>query len=154
MNPVIDGGTDLGGRLAWVHVAHGERSQVRFYAEGEYAGTATALPTVDTEVIGVDYRVNLAEAIERVGGDQPVQGNLDPALLFAPWEPLASRVRAILTEGAAAPGEAPAGGPRKVERRFTHLVPMHDGEGGRQLQSPLVQSRLDRAVVRDRPGRG
>ena len=57
MNPVIDGGTDLGGRLAWVHVAHGERSQVRFYAEGEYAGTATALPTVDTEVIGVDYDV-------------------------------------------------------------------------------------------------
>ncbi|MBS4103056.1 hypothetical protein [Tsukamurella paurometabola] len=57
MNPVIDGGTALGGRLAWVHVAHGDRSQVRFYAEGEYAGTATAVPTVDTEVIGVDYDV-------------------------------------------------------------------------------------------------
>lgn len=57
MNSVIDGGTDLGGRLAWVHVAHGERSQVRFYAEGEYAGTAAAVPTVDTEVIGVDYDV-------------------------------------------------------------------------------------------------
>ncbi len=57
MNSVIDGGTDLGGRLAWVHVAHGERSQVRFYAEGEFAGTATEAPTVDTEVIGVDYDV-------------------------------------------------------------------------------------------------
>jgi hypothetical protein len=57
MNRVIDGGADLGGRLAWVHVAHGERSQVRFYADGEYAGTAAALPTVDTEVIGVDYDV-------------------------------------------------------------------------------------------------
>lgn len=42
------------------------------------------------------------------------------------------------SEGAAAPGEAPAGGPRKVERRFTHLVPMHDGEGGRRTPFFLV----------------
>ncbi len=57
MNPVIDSGTALGGRLSWVHVAHCGRSQVRFFADGEFAGTATALPTADTEVIGVDYDV-------------------------------------------------------------------------------------------------
>ena len=57
-----------------------------------------------TEVIGVDYRVSLAEAIERVGGDQPVQGNLDPALLFAPWEVIEAQVRRILAEGRGAPG--------------------------------------------------
>lgn len=57
MIPVIDGGTDLGGRLTWVHVGDGERSQVRFYADGEFAGTAADAPTVDTEVIGVDYDV-------------------------------------------------------------------------------------------------
>ena len=57
-----------------------------------------------TEVIGVDYRVSLAEAVERVGGDQPVQGNLDPALLFAPWEVVEAQVRRILAEGRAAPG--------------------------------------------------
>ncbi|MET9328803.1 hypothetical protein [Tsukamurella sp. NPDC003166] len=57
MNPVIDGGTDLGGRLTWVHVAHGDLSQVRFYAEGEFAGTAADAPTAETEVIGVDYDV-------------------------------------------------------------------------------------------------
>ena len=33
-----------------------------------------------------------------------MQGNLDPALLFAPWEPLERRVRAIVAEGRAAPG--------------------------------------------------
>ena len=33
-----------------------------------------------------------------------MQGNLDPALLFAPWEPLERRVRAIVEEGRAAPG--------------------------------------------------
>ena len=64
----------------------------------------TDMATAGTEVIGVDYRVNLAEAIERVGGQQPVQGNLDPALLFAPWEVIEREVRRILDEGRAAPG--------------------------------------------------
>lgn len=70
-------------------------------------GTGELLPdmaTAGTEVIGVDYRVNLADAIERVGGKQPVQGNLDPALLFAPWEVVEREVRRILDEGRAAPG--------------------------------------------------
>lgn len=64
----------------------------------------TDMAGAGTEVIGVDYRVNLAEAAERVGGDQPVQGNLDPALLFAPWEVIEAQVRRILSEGRAAPG--------------------------------------------------
>ena len=38
------------------------------------------------EVVGVDYRVSLADAVERLGRGYAVQGNLDPALLFAPWE--------------------------------------------------------------------
>ncbi|NYF96759.1 uroporphyrinogen decarboxylase [Janibacter cremeus] len=70
-------------------------------------GTGELLPDMaaeETEVIGVDYRVSLAEAIERVGADRPVQGNLDPALLFAPWEVIETQVRRILAEGRAAPG--------------------------------------------------
>ncbi|ADG79822.1 LamG domain-containing protein OS=Tsukamurella paurometabola (strain ATCC 8368 / DSM / CCUG 35730 / CIP 100753 / JCM 10117 / KCTC 9821 / NBRC 16120 / NCIMB 702349 / NCTC 13040) OX=521096 GN=Tpau_3237 PE=4 SV=1 [Tsukamurella paurometabola] len=58
MNRVIDGGAALGGRLTWVHVAHGgARSQVRFYVDGESAGTAASEPTADTTVIGVDHGV-------------------------------------------------------------------------------------------------
>ena len=64
----------------------------------------TDMAGAGTEVIGVDYRVNLGDAIARVGGDQPVQGNLDPALLFAPWEVVEREVRRILDEGRAAPG--------------------------------------------------
>ena len=56
------------------------------------------------EVVGVDYRVSLTDALTRLGGRYAVQGNLDPALLFAPWEPLERRVREILVEGRAAPG--------------------------------------------------
>lgn len=59
---------------------------------------------VGAEVVGVDYRVSLTDAVERLGPDHAVQGNLDPALLFAPWEALERRVREIVEEGRHAPG--------------------------------------------------
>lgn len=64
----------------------------------------TDMSDVGTDVVGVDYRVALPDAIERLGGRFPVQGNLDPALLFAPWEPLERAVRRIVAEGRTAPG--------------------------------------------------
>jgi len=57
-----------------------------------------------TDVIGVDWRIDLAEASRRVGGSHPVQGNLDPAVLGAPWPVVADRVRAMIRSGTAAPG--------------------------------------------------
>ena len=68
-------------------------------------GTGELLPAMaeaGAEVIGVDFRVSLRDAVARVPG-RVVQGNLDPALLFAPWEVLSARVAAVLAEGAAAP---------------------------------------------------
>jgi uroporphyrinogen decarboxylase len=56
------------------------------------------------DVVGVDYRVSLTDAVKRLGPGYAVQGNLDPALLFAPWEALERRVREIVEEGRAAPG--------------------------------------------------
>lgn len=56
------------------------------------------------DVVGVDYRVSLTDAVERLGDAYAVQGNLDPALLGAPWEVLEARVRAIVDEGRTAPG--------------------------------------------------
>ncbi|MFC7488551.1 uroporphyrinogen decarboxylase [Knoellia sp. CPCC 206453] len=56
------------------------------------------------EVVGVDYRVSLTDAVARIGDGYAVQGNLDPALLGAPWEVLEARVRAIVDEGRNAPG--------------------------------------------------
>ena len=55
------------------------------------------------DVVGVDYRVPLTDALARLGG-RAVQGNLDPALVFAPWEALERRVREIVEAGRAAPG--------------------------------------------------
>jgi uroporphyrinogen decarboxylase len=56
------------------------------------------------DVVGVDFRVSLADAVERLGPGYAVQGNLDPALLFAPWEAIERRVREIVEEGWQAPG--------------------------------------------------
>lgn len=48
------------------------------------------------DVVGVDWRVPLDEARERVGAGHAVQGNLDPVALFAPLPELEARVRDVL----------------------------------------------------------
>jgi len=51
------------------------------------------------EVVGVDFRVPLDEAARRVGPERSLQGNLDPAIAFAPWDVVAERTRAVLAAG-------------------------------------------------------
>ena len=54
------------------------------------------------DVVGVDWRVPLDQAAQRVQPGKALQGNLDPAALFAPWEVVAERTRDILSRGRAA----------------------------------------------------
>ncbi len=63
-----------------------------------------AMTEAGNDVVGVDWRVPLSAAVERTGGTHPVQGNLDPALLFAPWDALRSAAERVLADGASAPG--------------------------------------------------
>lgn len=55
-------------------------------------------------VIGLDWRVELDEAWERLGHDVAVQGNLDPVLLFADVSEVRNAVRDILRRAAGRPG--------------------------------------------------
>ncbi|OCA87396.1 uroporphyrinogen decarboxylase [Pseudobacillus wudalianchiensis] len=55
------------------------------------------------DVVGLDWRLPIKEARE-MGITKTVQGNLDPAILLAPWEVIEERARAILDEGLAEPG--------------------------------------------------
>lgn len=74
---------------------------------GELLG---AMRSAGADVVGVDWRVPLDTAAQRLreaGPDQGapvVQGNLDPAVLFAGWEAVEREVRRILAEGRAAGG--------------------------------------------------
>ena len=56
------------------------------------------------DVVGVDYRLPLDEAVHRVGPERSLQGNLDPAVLFAPWEAVEAKTVAVLAAGRAARG--------------------------------------------------
>ncbi|WP_125772781.1 uroporphyrinogen decarboxylase [Antribacter gilvus] len=53
--------------------------------------------------VGVDYRTPLDEAAALLPG-VPLQGNVDPALLAAPWPVLEAHVRDVVRRGLAAPG--------------------------------------------------
>ncbi|MBO0820027.1 MAG: uroporphyrinogen decarboxylase [Nocardiopsaceae bacterium] len=56
------------------------------------------------DVVGVDWRTGLDQASARIGPGKAVQGNLDPAILLAPWDVIEARTREILRRGAAVPG--------------------------------------------------
>ncbi|MCI0585208.1 MAG: uroporphyrinogen decarboxylase [Planctomycetes bacterium] len=70
-------------------------------------GTTTLLEAMREaggEVIGLDWRIPLDEGWARVGADRAVQGNLDPAALFAPLPELKARVRDVLGRAGGRPG--------------------------------------------------
>jgi len=56
------------------------------------------------DVVGVDWRVPLDEAVRRVAPGKALQGNLDPAILLAPWEVIEERARDVIARGRAAEG--------------------------------------------------
>ncbi|WP_301322859.1 uroporphyrinogen decarboxylase [Actinomadura rupiterrae] len=56
------------------------------------------------DVVGVDWRVPLDEAVRRVPPGKALQGNLDPSLLFAPWETVRARAKDVLDRGRTAEG--------------------------------------------------
>ncbi len=56
------------------------------------------------DVVGVDWHLPLDEAWRRIGHDRAIQGNLDPADLFAPWEWVRERARDVLRRAGGRPG--------------------------------------------------
>ncbi|SDQ49475.1 uroporphyrinogen decarboxylase [Quadrisphaera sp. DSM 44207] len=87
---VLEGVADLG--VPRIHFGVGTGELLR------------AMGEAGADVVGVDFRVPLAEASRRIGPSRAVQGNLDPALVFAPWPVVRAAVRDVLASGAQAPG--------------------------------------------------
>jgi uroporphyrinogen decarboxylase len=87
------------------------------------------LPGIGATVVGVDRRLPLDDANERVGRQLPLQGNIDPALLSAPWKTLAAHVDDVLERGRSAPahvvdlgGDLPDGIDHDVLRRIVDRI--------------------------------
>lgn len=62
------------------------------------------VPPLGADVVGVDWRLPLDVAAMRIGRPLPLQGNIDPALLTAPWPVLAAHIDDVLARGADLPG--------------------------------------------------
>ena len=62
---------------------------------GELLG---AMGEAGADVVGVDWRIPLDVAAKRVGPGKALQGNLDPAVLFAGWDAIESETRRIVAE--------------------------------------------------------
>ncbi|KPG76641.1 uroporphyrinogen decarboxylase [Frigoribacterium sp. RIT-PI-h] len=83
------------------HVADLDVPRIHFgVGSGE---VLAAMRDVGTDAVGVDWRIPLDEASRRLGGSTPVQGNIDPAMLQAPWAVLEAHVRDVVERGRAAP---------------------------------------------------
>jgi uroporphyrinogen decarboxylase len=88
-------------------------------------------------VIGIDWRIPLDVAWERIGFDRAVQGNLDPIVLQAPWSVVQRETEAILDRAAGRPGHVfnvghglhPQTPPETLERlvAFLHDAPVSRG---------------------------
>ena len=82
MRRLFDGLADLGVPTIHFGVGTGELLALMRRAGGD--------------VIGVDWRTPLDVAWERIGPDAAVQGNLDPAVLSAPWDVVEAETDRVL----------------------------------------------------------
>lgn len=71
---------------------------------GIVLGAPDILRSAGASVIGVDWRVDLDVAWERLGHDVAIQGNLDPVVLFAGRDEIERQATAILDQAAGRPG--------------------------------------------------
>jgi uroporphyrinogen decarboxylase len=67
------------------------------------AGLLEMMADAGGDVIGLDWRVGLADGWSRVPG-RAVQGNLDPVALLGPWGTVEQAANAVLAEAAGRPG--------------------------------------------------
>jgi uroporphyrinogen decarboxylase len=74
------------------------------YFVNNCAGILHEVKKSGADVIGIDWRIDISDAIKKLGKKTVVQGNLDPCALFMPKEKLEDRVKDILWKAEVANG--------------------------------------------------
>jgi uroporphyrinogen decarboxylase len=74
------------------------------YFVNDCAGILKEVKKTGADVVGIDWRIDFADAVKKLGKKMVVQGNLDPCALFLPEEKIEERVKDILWKGEAAKG--------------------------------------------------
>jgi len=104
-----------------------------------------AIAATGPDGVSVDWRVPLGEAWAVIGAGRFIQGNLDPALVLAPWPELESAALAVLAQAGGRPGHIfnlghgvlPPSSPDQL-RRLVELV--HEKGAGKPAQGLLGKS--------------
>ncbi len=79
--------------------------QPKIYFPGVSSGELLpVLRGIQADIIGLDWRVSIAEGRRRVGPDYGVQGNLDPLVLTAPSAVIHDYAKSIIDQGLEQPG--------------------------------------------------
>lgn len=68
------------------------------------AGILKDIKKSGADVIGIDWRMDMAEAVKALGKKVVIQGNLDPTAFFLPEDKLRERVKDILSKAKPAKG--------------------------------------------------
>jgi uroporphyrinogen decarboxylase len=74
------------------------------YFANDCAGIIKEIRKSGADVIGIDWKIDIGDAIKKLGKKVVVQGNLDPCALFLSREEIEERVKDILWKGEAAKG--------------------------------------------------
>lgn len=64
----------------------------------------SSMAQVGVDVVGIDYRMSLTEGAARAAHGGAVQGNLDPAVLFAGSDIIAEQTKRVIADGRQCPG--------------------------------------------------
>lgn len=74
------------------------------YFVNNCAGVLKEVKKSGADVVGIDWKIDLGDAIKKLGKKIVVQGNLDPCALFLSQEELEERIKDVLWKGEAAKG--------------------------------------------------
>jgi uroporphyrinogen decarboxylase len=69
------------------------------YFANDCAGILKEIKKSGADVIGIDWKIDISDAIKKLGKKVVVQGNLDPCALFLSKEEIEERVKDILWKG-------------------------------------------------------
>jgi uroporphyrinogen decarboxylase len=74
------------------------------YFANNCAGILKEIKKSGADVVGIDWKIDIGDAIRKLGKKVTVQGNLDPCALFLSKEEIEERVKDILWKGETAKG--------------------------------------------------
>lgn len=86
-----------------INAVKGKGVPVIYFSTGT-SSILNVIKEVGSDVTGFDWRIYLDDAWKTLGHKQPIQGNLDPSILFAPIPVIRQRVHDILRRAGGRPG--------------------------------------------------